>query len=152
MRFLLLGTLLIIAACGSREETKPSTTTTPVVEAPTKQPPADVHRHNHGNQKTITETITLAGVTLRVAAQGTLKPNSEYHLEIALIEGIPGATVRLWIGESDGIGSMKTKADGHGDHYHAHVQSPAQINDKTALWIKVQTIKGDIGIGSIALK
>jgi hypothetical protein len=47
---------------------------------------------------------------------------------------------------------MKTKADGHGDHYHAHVTVPSKINSNTALWVEIRTLKGSVGLEKIALQ
>jgi hypothetical protein len=154
MRFLLLGSLLLITACGSQEPETPNTQKTiEAPKAPVKTTTSDTgHGHDHGEQHTISMSLSLAGVTLDITAQGTLQPNSEYHLEMALIEGAPGATGRVWIGEASGVGSMKTKADGHGDHYHGHAIVPKEINEKTALWIEVQSVTGDREIGRIALQ
>ena len=155
MRFLLLGFLLFITACGSKEpETSNTQKTTEAPKPPaiTESDTGHGHGHEHSDQPTISMSLSLAGVTLDIDAQGSLEPNSEYHLEMVLIDGTPGATVRLWIGEKSGVGSMKTKADGHGDHYHGHAIVPKEINEKTALWIEVQSVTGDREIGRIALQ
>ena len=147
----LLGTLLLVTACGSKEEVvnTPKPAPTP---PPTSTPAQSAHGHSHGNQPIISMSLSLVGVTLDINAQGTLRPNAEYHIEIALVAGTPGAVVRLWIGDESGVGSMKSKADGHGDHYHAHAIVPKEINEKTALWIEVQSVTGDRATGKIALQ
>jgi hypothetical protein len=97
-------------------------------------------------------SLSLAGVTLDIDAQGSLQPNSEYYLEMVLSSGTLGATVRLWIGEKSDVGSMKTKADEHGDHYHAHLMVLSKVDSNTALWVEVRTLKGEVGLGKIALQ
>jgi len=144
----ILGTAITLTSCSS-EETKPvppSPAPAPTVAAPSG------HGHNHGNQPIINESLTIAGVTLNIAAQGNFVPGADYHIEIALVSGTQGAVVRLWIGEEDGVGSLKTKAGSHGDHYHGHALVPIKVNSKTALWVDVTGVDGQKGKGRIALK
>ncbi|MBT4529890.1 MAG: hypothetical protein HOC27_01680 [Phycisphaerae bacterium] len=146
---LILGSMLLLASCGSAEEKAAPTPTQGM--APTTT--ADTgHGHNQGAQPTTSMSLSLAGVTLDIAAKGTLRPNAEYRLEMALVSGEPGAIVRVWIGDESGTGSMKTKADGHGDHYHGHALVPKEISEKTALWIEVQSVTGEREVGRIALQ
>ncbi len=150
MRILLLGSLLLIASCGTQESKTPKPSKKPTATA---KPTVNTgHVHTQEGQQTVSMSLSLAGITLDVNALGALAPNSEYHVEMSLIAGTPGATVRLWIGEKTGVGSMKTKADGHGDHYHAHLLAPKEINEKTAMWVEVQSVTGDREIGRIALQ
>ena len=145
---LAIGAFLLITACGSQE---PETKITPdAVETTTTV--ASGHGHDHGNQPTISMSLPIAGVMLDIVAQGTLRPSSEYHLEMVLVDGVPGSTIRLWIGNASGTGSMKTKADRHGNNYHAHVLVPKEINEKTALWVELRTPQGSIGLNQIALQ
>ncbi|MAI67175.1 MAG: hypothetical protein CMJ26_04795 [Phycisphaerae bacterium] len=153
---LIIGTSLALTACGNDKAQDATTPEKTSVTAPAKTPkpvPIDNgHGHSHGNQPTISMALSLSGVTLDINAQGTLAPNAEYHVDIGLIAGAPGAVIRLWIGDASGKGSMKTKADSHGDHYHAHVLAPKEINDKTAMWFEVQGVSGDRETGQIALQ
>jgi hypothetical protein len=151
----ILGTAITLTSCSSEEAkpVPPSPIPAPTVVAP--PPPVQApsgHGHNHGNQPIINESLTIAGVTLNIAAQGNFVPGADYHIEIALVSGTQGAVVRLWIGEEDGVGSLKTKADSHGDHYHGHALVPIKINSKTALWVDVTGVDGQTGKGRIALK
>ena len=151
----ILGTAITLTSCSSEEAkpVPPSPIPAPTVVAP--PPPVQApsgHGHNHGNQPIINESLTIAGVTLNIAAQGNFAPGADYHIEIALVSGTQGAVVRLWIGEEDGVGSLKTKAGSHGDHYHGHALVPIKINSKTALWVDVTGVDGQTGKGRIALK
>jgi hypothetical protein len=151
----ILGTAITLTSCSSEEAkpVPPSPIPAPTVVAP--PPPVQApsgHGHNHGNQPIINESLTIAGVTLNIAAQGNFVPGADYHIEIALVSGTQGAVVRLWIGEEDGVGSLKTKAGSHGDHYHGHALVPIKINSKTALWVDVTGVDGQTGKGRIALK
>ncbi|MBC8522481.1 hypothetical protein H8D29_00990 [PVC group bacterium] len=153
MRFLILGFLFLVTGCGDNDATtteKPAVPTV-TVETPAQKPTTD-DTSDQGNQKTITDTITLAGVTLRVAAQGSLIPGSKYLIEMALIEGEQNATVRLWVGDQSKSGSMVHRADSHGDHYHVNAKVPSKVNAQTALWLEVQSVSGKTETGRIALQ
>ena len=155
---IILGTIITLTSIAltscKGEEAKPVTPTPKEIPALTPAPvqTPSGHGHNHGNQPIINESISIAGVTLNIAAQGTLTPGAEYHIEMALVSGTQGAVVRLWIGEEDGVGSIKTKADGHGDHYHAHALVPVKLSPKAALWLHIEGVDGQSGTGRIALK
>jgi len=149
MRIITIGLLLLLAACGNKEEvtnTPASTTET------TKTVTTSDSNQNNRDLRTISESMSLAGVAIDINMKGTLRPNSEYQGEITLISGKQGATVRLWIGDESGAGSMKYKANEHGDHYHAFAVVPKEINTKTALWIEVQSVSGERELGKIALQ
>lgn len=154
MRFLTLsitlGIVTLITACGETQES--STTNQP---AETDETPAvmfDDENPTTSTEKLSTETITIAGVTLRVSAQGTMKPRGEYQIAIGLIDGEQGAVIRLWIGGKTKAGSMVFKAQGHGDHYHGHAEVPDEVNSQTALWLEVQSVSGETGTDSISLQ
>ncbi|MBC8203518.1 MAG: hypothetical protein H8E91_06785 [Planctomycetes bacterium] len=143
---LILGSLLIATAC--------SETSTPETKVPVEKPaviPND-EKPDISTEKLISETITLAGVTLQIRAKGILKPREEYQIAIGLMSGEQGADVRLWIGEKTKAGSMVNKANGHGDHYHAHAEVPDEVTPQTALWIEVQSVTGETETGSVALQ
>jgi membrane-bound lytic murein transglycosylase B len=124
---LILGSVFLLTACGSEETPSAIATETPAVKETTPAPTPSAtpeHGRSYGNQPTISTSLSLASVTLNIVGQGTLKPMSQYRLNIALVAGTPGAIVRLWIGEESGIGSVKSKANGHVDHYHASAIVP----------------------------
>lgn len=151
MRIITLGTLLLLIACGGKEETTNTPASTPQPE-PTVATTPPSHGQNHGSQQTISESMSIAGVTININMKGTLRPNSEYQGVITLVSGKQGATIRLWIGDESGAGSMKYKANGHGDHYHATAVVPKEINAKTAMWIEVQSVSSERELGKIALQ
>ncbi len=151
---MLLATLSLLISCNETEQKQPNELAkpVPVASSDSAHSHSHSHSHSHGNQPTISESISVAGITLNIDAHGTLAPGNEYHLDIALVDGPVGAVIRLWIGNEDGTGSMKTKADAHGDHYHAHVQAPLKLSNTSALWIDVQSTDGQTGKGRIELK
>ncbi len=143
---LILSSLLFVTAC--------SETTTPETKVPVEKPAVmfDDENPNISTEKLVSETITLAGVTLHIRAQGKMKPREEYQIAIGLIEGEQGADIRLWIGGKTKASSMVYRANGHGDHYHAHAEVPDEVNAQTALWIEAQSVSGEKETGSIALQ
>jgi len=152
---LILGTVALLVACGgSKEETTniPAPTETAPATAPKSLSVVDPD-HDQGNQPAVSESISIAGITLHINAQGKLVPNAKYRIEMALVSGEQSATVRIWIGDESGVGSMKMKAGGHGDHYHVpDIAVPKEVNSKTALWIEVQSASGEKELGKIALQ
>ena len=90
-------------------------------------------------------SISISGSTLSISMTGMLQPNSGLHLNINHKNGpIPGA-IRFWVGTQSGEGSIKSKADSHGHHWHAQVQCPNVITDETALWVEIeQRVSGTV--------
>jgi len=146
---LLLGTLLLMTACG--ESTSPEEPTKPTVAEKPVVPIEDGHQTISGD-KIISKIITLAGVTLQVQAKGTMKPGNQYQFSFGLIQGRQGAVIRLWIGEESREGSLVYKAHSHGDHYHGAAEVPDVINAQSALWLEVQSVSGEKETGRVALQ
>jgi hypothetical protein len=148
-RTLLLGTIILMTACGESssptEPAKLTATEKPDVQIEDEQTPSS-------GDNIVSETITLAGVTLQVQAKGTMEPKNQYQLSFGLIKGEQGAIIRLWIGEESRVGSLVYKAHSHGDHYHGSAEVPDEINPKTALWLEVQSVSGEKETGSIPLQ
>ena len=69
----------------------------------------------------------------------------------SLAGGEKPAAVRLWIGNESGDGALKTKADAHDDHYHAHVEAPTTLADDIAMWVEVEDANGERSKASIPL-
>jgi hypothetical protein len=73
---------------------------------------------------------------------GTVTPNAELHLDIGHVRGPMPEVIRLWVGTKSGQGSLKTKADSEGEHWHAHVECPGIMSDRSELWIEVEDADG----------
>ena len=101
---------------------------------------ADDHGHDHANA--ISKTIDIAGNQIVVAIDGDATPNAELHIEITAANANEISDLRLWFGTKSGEGSLKTKADDEGDHWHAHVECPSTIADGSSLWIEVEDMDG----------
>jgi hypothetical protein len=145
-----LGIITLITACGEAPVSSSTNQPEKTEEAPVVS--FDHGKENTSTEKLSTETITIAGVTIRVSAQGTMKPKQKYQIAIGLIDGEKGAVIRVWIGGKTKAGSMVFKAQGHGDHYHAHAEVPDEVNSQTALWLEVQSVSGETETGSISLQ
>lgn len=141
-----------ITGCGDKDSSKDSaeasansienTIIDPKVDESKFGPPTELTKEPIADEKRPLGTVEIAGSTLSLSMSGTMLPNSELKLDINHESGpIPG-TIRLWIGSMSGEGSLKTKAGGHGDHWHATAQFPDVITAQTALWIEVEDSEG----------
>jgi len=98
-----------------------------------------------------TVTMSLAGITLKVAIKGTLSPGAEIDVELLQTSGSPAIAIRLWVGNETGVGSAKTKSHSHGASHHAVPQAPNPLPANSALWIEIESAMGERESGSIAL-
>ena len=98
-----------------------------------------------------TVTMSLAGITLKVAIKGTLSPGAEIDVELVQTSGSPAIAIRLWVGNETGVGSAKTKSHSHGASHHAVPQAPNPLPANSALWIEIESAMGERESGSIAL-
>lgn len=96
-------------------------------------------------------TITIGGTTLEVTISGAIEPNGEVDADIVHTGGPAPAAVRLWIGEESGVGSLKTKADGHDDHFHGRAEVPPRVPAGAALWIEVESASGERASAPLSL-
>lgn len=95
--------------------------------------------------------VTIAGTTLAVSASGDFITSSEIDLDIDVEAGPIPAAVRYWIGDESGAGAMKSKADGHGDHFHGQIEVPASVAG-ASLWIEVESASGERTLASMPLR
>lgn len=106
--------------------------------------------HDHGAEHAL-GAVTIGGATLEVTISGAIEPNGEVHADIVQTGGPTPAAVRLWIGEKSGAGSLKSKADGHDNHFHGHAEVPSPVPAGAALWIEVESASGVRTSGSLPL-
>ena len=103
----------------------------------------DDHDHDdHDHSDVVSQNIEIADSVLKVDMSGDIEPNAELHVEITKVNGTTPEAIRLWVGTQSGDGSLKTKADDEGDHWHAHVECPRTTTGKIALWIEVEDANG----------
>lgn len=106
--------------------------------------------HMHGESISL-GTLTIEGVGLEVSVSGDMDPGEEVHVDIAVVSGDVPTSVRLWIGDAAGTGALKSKADGHDDHFHGHAEMPSEMEEGSQLWIEIETATGERYTGSVAL-
>ena len=106
--------------------------------------------HDHGDAHEL-GSVTIDGAEFKVSISGEIEPNAETHIDLVQTGGPKPAAVRLWIGIESGSGSLKSKADGHDNHFHGHAEVPAQIPANAALWIEVESASGNRTARSVAL-
>jgi len=108
--------------------------------------------HEHGPGVRSLGTIAIAGTELEIRSGRAAEPGADLNIDIVHAGGPMPAAVRLWIGGESGVGSLKTKADSHGDHYHGQSSAPETMDASTALWIEVETAEGERVAESVALE
>ena len=96
----------------------------------------------HGEMRSI-DDVVIAGTTLAVAISGELVGGVGLHVDINHKDGDVPAAVRLWVGDEDGTGAVKSKAEGSGSYFHGHVDVPAELADGVMLWIEIETADGE---------
>ena len=82
------------------------------------------------------------GSTLSISIVGTKQPNALLQINIHHVSGPIPDTIRVWIGSRSGEGSVKNKAHGHDDHWHAEATFPDVVTSRTSLWIEVPDADG----------
>lgn len=116
--------------------------------------------HNHGADDEHDEhdgevhdlgTATAAGSTLSVTVTGDAEPGSELHVELEPSGGADPAGLRLWVGLESAVGSLKAKANSHGEHFDAHVEVPASLAEGAKLWLQVEAASGETETTSLKL-
>lgn len=85
----------------------------------------------------------IAGYTAKVMQESDVKTGEEGAFVIVLSGGTgkPKA-IRAWVGVQDAEGSVKGKAVAAGEEWHAHVEVPKPIPDKSQLWVEIETDAG----------
>lgn len=109
----------------------------------------DHEGHDHGQMRSL-GIVEIAGTTLAVSISGDIQPSSEVHLELEVASGPIPAAVRFWIGDQAGIGTLKSKADAHDDHFHGQTEAPASLTG-ASLWIEVETASGERQTAPVSL-
>ena len=123
----------------------------PAPPTPEVKPQAPVVETIPDKSNPLANTITLAGATFQVNTQGTVAPNAQIDVSITQTSGNRVGSIRVWIGDESGIGSMKIRTHSHGKTAHAHAPAPAVLPEDCALWIEVQNANGETASGSIVL-
>ncbi|MEO1130289.1 MAG: hypothetical protein AAFX05_11375, partial [Planctomycetota bacterium] len=104
--------------------------------------------HDHGEERSL-GTINVMGTALEVSISGDVEPGAEIHVDLEHNSGPAPVAIRLWIGDEAGTGALKSKADGHGDHFHGHAEAPSEISN-ASLWIEIEAADGTRASGSLS--
>jgi hypothetical protein len=85
----------------------------------------------------------VAGYTIKVTQTGDVKAGEETVFLLVLTGGAgkPKA-IRGWVGVESAEGSTKVKCEDEDKEWHAHVEVPKPIPDKSQLWLEVETADG----------
>ena len=98
--------------------------------------------HSHGGNAHDLGTVEIGGSELSVSMSGSVSPNTQLHVDVTHAGGPIPVEIRLWVGVKSGEGSLKSKADGNGGHWHGHVECPKSIDSDTKLWIEAESTDG----------
>ena len=91
-------------------------------------------KHALGKSKAGSHDVTLA-------IFGEIEAGHEAVVDIE-IEGEEHITVRAWVGVESGKGSLKAKLEGKDGDYHGHLEVPAKLPDRSAIWVEIEDEKG----------
>lgn len=105
--------------------------------------------HDHGEERSL-GTVDVGGTTLKVSISGDIEPGAEIHVDLEHTGGPAPVAIRLWIGDEAGTGVLKSKTDGHDDHFHGHAEVPSDMSN-TSLWIEVEAVDGSRASSSLPL-
>lgn len=111
----------------------------------------DEHEDDDHGEMTSLGTVSIAGTTLTVSISSNIDPFSEVHVDIEVESGAIPTAVRLWVGDEAGTGALKSKADGHGNHFHGQTEAPASLTD-ASLWVEVESASGERFLESMPLQ
>jgi uncharacterized protein involved in copper resistance len=110
----------------------------------------DGEHDDHGEMKSLGD-VTIAGTTLAITLGGEVSAGAELHVNAEHKDGDVPSAVRLWIGDEDGTGAVKSKADGSEGEFHGHVEVSAEQSEGASLWIEIESADGERHKGSVAL-
>ena len=146
-RLAVLGSLLLVACGGPREESAPR-------EAPRESPPA-APEPSDGEELEIVEhplgTIEVGGLPVQLTQVGGIAPGKAAYMMVRLPESDRGASVvRAWIGTEERTLSYVGKgayARSHDDH-DLKVFAPDPLPAGARWWIEIETPDGALLLGS----
>lgn len=95
-------------------------------------------------------TAVVGDATFALDATGPATAGEVVTLNVRLTDGSMPDTIRLWYGRESGVGSMKSKGDAHGDHFHADVEIPGEDIENAALWLEVVSSEGSKATQSVS--
>jgi hypothetical protein len=116
----------------------------PALYAGDVRPLAEKKEEEHKGEKKDLGSKEIAGYAIKVTQVGDVKPGEESVFLLVVSGG--GTTkpkaIRAWVGVESAEGSAKTKAEDEDKEWHAHVETPKPIPDKSQLWLEVETADG----------
>lgn len=110
--------------------------------------------HAHGKAEAV-GAVDISVYRVAVSASGAIAAGKEWHVELGLAPDRPAPrAIRVWVGTSNGRGSVKSKAGVEKDvkgGFGAHVEVPDLIQADSRLWISIESEDGQTAQGSVAL-
>lgn len=112
---------------------------------------ADPQEHHHGEERSL-GSVTIGEVAFDVTISGDVGPGADIPVELVQTAGPTPAAVRFWVGNEDGTGSIRAKAEADGNLFHNHVEAPVAIWEGAELWIEVEDAAGERLAASLPLE
>ncbi|MSR41472.1 MAG: hypothetical protein EXS10_06175 [Phycisphaerales bacterium] len=92
---------------------------------------------DHGATTVLGEQ-TSGGFTVRASRDGVVIEGAEAAIDVWITGGTTKvSSVRFWIGEESGAGSVKAKAELEADNWHTHAEVPKPLAAGSKLWIEI---------------
>lgn len=107
--------------------------------------------HDHSDAQRL-GTVTIGGVAIEVSQDGPVRPGEEAHFDLKVPTDSKFHSIRVWIGDAEGTGALKSKAEIHDGSAHVHAEAPDPMPALAALWIEVEVEGQPKASGSIAFK
>ncbi len=150
---LLSVALTLPVACDKKQPT-PSESQGQSTTAPAAKADDHGHDHDHDHGPTVELGEQREGdYVIKASRDGDLVPDADAPVDVWVSGGTARVVaVRFWIGGADAKGSIKAKAEIEGDHWHAHVETPATIAPDARLWVEVEAEGGAKTVVSFDLK
>ena len=112
----------------------------------------DEDEHGHDGEESALGSVTVGTSVFEVTVGGEIAPEASLHVDIVHTTGPQPRTIRAWIGEESGVGSLKAKGDSDDGRFHVHVEVPAEMTDSMAFWVEFDNADGKRHLGSVPLK
>jgi hypothetical protein len=149
---ILLG-VVVIAGCGGKDTAKTDKPNEHKEAQHAETADHDDSDHDHAEEDMDDSghsdpnslgTQTIGAYTVEVVAYGGIEAGHEGDIDVDVDGGTP-KTVRAWVGQEDGVGSVKALAEEEEPgHYHVHVDVGNEIPEGAKFWLELEEESGEV--------
>lgn len=113
--------------------------------------------HHHGGAMLALGEVSVGAFTVTASREEEpVEAGGEAGVDVTVVAAQAAAkvaAVRLWIGLEDASGSIKARAEAHGEGgWHTHVEAPSPLPEGSRLWVEIEDEAGGTSVGSFDLK